>query len=74
MKIALWPDYEYCPIDEIEEMVFNKSDDYTVIEIPDNVDIDDHMEFLIASCRYEGSIWKTDPDEAEFFQEAHNEL
>jgi hypothetical protein len=34
-RIAVWADGEYCHLDELDEMLMCKSDDYTVVDIPE---------------------------------------
>lgn len=39
MTYALWPDGHFCELDELPEMT-HRSDDYTLVEVPDDVDPD----------------------------------
>lgn len=42
MKIVYWPDGCWCDQDEIHQMT-HKSDDFAVLEIPDDVHYEDHQ-------------------------------
>ena len=45
-KIAVWPDGDWCEEEEIEDKTrlgsgYAKSDDYTIVEVPEEIDDDD---------------------------------